>query len=796
MKGKKFCRRGKNGFKRFSATFLLVCILCITGFTVENVLAIGWEERFVYDEINDSLLNWSIWENSSSGTPSNFTTLENTDYFQINGQERDASSTGWVNFYINSTNLPNYVEIENLTVRIYLFARVVDPDSATVARSILNVFGNEIRFIERNWTDTGSLSDTSTWFFERNQSAGIGVFNVYDDGTLNRTITATSNLLSFNSRYRDNTADTVQSTVRTFFVYLTHNNETLDITLNTPADNIGVSENVDVVFNITTNTSINSLDNVSLYINDVFNDSVGLSGTSDEGIFTVDIDVGNYNWSVFVCDDDNNCRFSETRFFNVQQFNVSSQDFSNSTFETSTETFRVNISYNSSNFISVSGDLVYNGTTHTASQVGTGDNIEFTSTIDIDLLSGGSAENKTFFWRFFFTNIGGTVNATTDNNTQQVNPINLASCGGSTNYTSFNYTVWDESEQTILSDWSFGGSFSYFIGGGTVVKNSTVSQGSTNETLVCINQHTNFTVDSVIEISLGGFETRTFSFNDEDFNNVSQQRRFYLINSSESTNIIIQFVDQGLQPLEGLFVTVQRFFPSTNSFLNVTSETTDEFGQFVASLVENTVDYRFIARNGSNDIVKETDRITVACRTTICVLQFVVEDVTDDFERFENVTGFTSTLSFDNNTNIFTVGWSDITGDTPVFRLLVQRVLFNGTTVVCNSTSTSSASSLTCDVGGSTASYRAQFFRGSRRISVLNVKVGEVFRTFGREGLFWGFMIAFTALAIGSYNPTISLILYSAVTIGLGMIGIISFNIPIFFSTIIILVVFIWAFRG
>jgi len=75
------------------------------------------------------------------------------------------------------------------------------------------------------------------------------------------------------------------------------------------------------------------------------------------------------------------------------------------------------------------------------------------------------------------------------------------------------------------------------------------------------------------------------------------------------------------------------------------------------------------------------------------------------------------------------------------------------------------------------------------------VKVGDLVDIFGLEGLLWGFILLFTLISVGSFNPAVGIVLYLAGFIVLGAIGIISVSPAIFFAQLIIGILFIWAVR-
>jgi hypothetical protein len=134
-------------------------------------------------------------------------------------------------------------------------------------------------------------------------------------------------------------------------------------------------------------------------------------------------------------------------------------------------------------------------------------------------------------------------------------------------------------------------------------------------------------------------------------------------------------------------------------------------------------------------------------------------------------------------------------------RLEVTRYLWNGTTVPCNSTSSSASGTLTCDVGALEAQYQAQAYRrvtgeNEVRLITLGYKVGEEFQTFGNEGLLWSFFLLMTMIVVGYWKPPIVVALYLGGLILLSFMHVIFINPAILIAQFAVGIAFIWAFRG
>ncbi len=589
---------------------------------------------------------------------------------------------------------------------------------------------------------------------------------------------------------------------------------TLDVSLISPT-NGQIFTTSNFTFNATATTTNLNLTNATTHVwfsnGTIFNQTTtSLTGnvTNSTNFNLQNITFGDYIWNSDICainaTSSTTCAFAGSNFtFERQTFSVDAELFPSLVHETENSTFEINITIDASqSFFSAS--LIYNGTGFLfdeAEDLGSGQ-FFIKKTIDVPLVAENATKN--FFWQFTFGD-GSFVVQNSTTNTQNISNTNITSSG--TDLT-INYTIYDE-ETLELIDTEFKATFDWFLGGGTITENASFDltrantflfyQDPNNKTLYT-DTTLELTEANITSANTSSYNDKTFDFNFERFNTTIIDRQLFMLPEGNGTNIIIDVKDEGLSPLEGIYVTINRYYPGENTFRMVENRRTDGFGQFASRLVEDRVRYKFEFRNKNNTLLKEEDLLTISCRTTICILPFVIQDLTDDFARFGDIDGFSHTLTFNNETNIFSLTWNDNTGNDPTIRLEVTRFLFNGTTTVCNPSQTSNIGSLTCDVGSQRASYQAQAFRrvgtNEIRFDVLSVKVGDLSTIFGLEGLMWSFVLLFTMMIAGMYSPPVGVVLYLVGFILLGVLGIVFIHPAILIANIVIGVLFIWAFRS
>lgn len=539
---------------------------------------------------------------------------------------------------------------------------------------------------------------------------------------------------------------------------------------------------------------------------------VGGNGTTQTAnLLNVNFSSGSYSWNAFGCGKNQtqkaNCTFAPTNFsFQITDSEEIARFFEASKYETSNTTFISNISVVSGATF-YTANLVYNGTSLKADTVTNlgGGQFQLIKTLDIPGVNANTTKN--FYWEITADTGSGFTITNTSVQLQNISITNITSLD--IGRASINYSLYDE-DTLVRINATMDATHSWYLGSGTERENNSFALGLNSSFIFRdLPSFVNFHVDSDIELQNSStanniYEGRQFNFVGEKFaGNLTKEQPLYLLKGSNGTNVVFEVKDSGLAPLENYLVKVYRFYASTNTYRMVESKQTDLFGQITVRLVENTVKYKIEFYDENNNLVKTVDNVFVVCRNAVCSQQFIVEDDTNFFELFNNLTNYEYTFTFNNNSNTFTFIWNDQRGQSQTHYLEVKRRLFNGTTEICNSTTTSSTSkvgSLSCGVGSSRASYEAQAFRRvgteTRRIAVLNVKVGDLSGTFGTEGLIWSVILLGTMILIGSYNPPIGVGLYLLGVFVLGLFDILYINPAIMIAEIVIGVLFIWAFRG
>jgi len=256
---------------------------------------------FIYDEINDSSINASLWSVGGTGSSS-----ENADYLSIGSSSSEVGT-----YTVSSNNLVGLSLIRNITFRAFVAG--VDANegaSGASGNGRLYIFGdNTMSASKGDPAGTGSVSDDSVWIVSRNLSAGINKFDIYDDGVYLSQITAANNVISLTAERTDG-ASGVYASGYMYYVYYWTIGSYPFIVLNTPVNNLN-SSNSTINFNATV-TDEQQVNNVTLYIDGILNET-NTSQVNGTYIFTKILSEGNHNWSISAYNNYSNTNQSEAR---------------------------------------------------------------------------------------------------------------------------------------------------------------------------------------------------------------------------------------------------------------------------------------------------------------------------------------------------------------------------------------------------------------------------------------------------------------------------------------------------
>lgn len=749
--------------------------------------------KHLYENVTDGVFNQSKWINTTSvsgGGTASFTESA-SNYLVLNIQDAGAG-TSLGNF--NTSVLPNITLLKAVRFNVSLETTTGGGGSAS---SSLNIFGTKIASV------SGTASDRAIWLVIANNS-NASRFDIWRNTVFNRTIVPVNNVVNYNcSAIGSAGPDTATCFVllRTIDYY-----DNLGLEITNPANNSYVVFNP-VHFNATVIPGVNlTLVNSTVR---VFNATGGVyatnttarSGTAPQNIssiFALD-NVGRYYWNyeIWATNGSNNYQFfSPANYTFIRGYSFNNVTYTPSVSDNSLSTYTLNISVDSTQINFASATLYYDGTAYATTSAQTGNEYIFSTTIEVPTVT--SVTNKSFYFTVFLSDTTISEYSNTSLYNQTVSPINFSICG--TGARAVNYTIYDEDTLSPITA-DFDGQFYYSLNETLTTKNYSYSSTGASSYTFCINTNATYYVNALIELSKTGYTTRLYQLANEQYNNVTTNRSLYLLNENSSSDVVIQLKDEGQQALSGYTVKIYRNFPT--GYQMVEEKVTDQFGEFVSRLVENTVQYKFEFYDSDGNLKATKVPVYIVCYTTRCNIPFILREESNPLSQFINIEDHDYNLVFNNGSNTFVLAWADSTGDLGVTHTLrVLRISGNSSFVVCNNQSTTLISSLNCPVGDGRYTYIAQGFRSTTGgdnvlLATLGAIVSGTVSSFGKTALFWVLIFLLTigtaVLLTAGIVPAIVLMCGGLMLFAFA--GIIQLSIPVMIGIFAIGGFFAWAFR-
>jgi len=246
--------------------------------------------------------------------------------------------------------------------------------------------------------------------------------------------------------------------------------------------------------------------------------------------------------------------------FNNEGMTENSQSYNTPTYETSSETFNINITYDSLEYTSSSATLYYDGTSYSGTKTGSGNNIVFSKTLDIPTIA--SQTNKTFNWQIALTNSSGTNYFNTSSVNQTVSNISLSICGGDGGNTPYiNFTFKDEESSNYINASTDLATWTYYLGGGSVTKTYIFTNTSENPSYAyCFDPPDKTLSYSVTYQYSGGSYPQRYYTKSGTLTNSTTNTVLYLLGSSDGIYSSFQIVTTNGNPISGATVQVERQF--------------------------------------------------------------------------------------------------------------------------------------------------------------------------------------------------------------------------------------------
>lgn len=351
---------------------------------------------------------------------------------------------------------------------------------------------------------------------------------------------------------------------------LQYYNDTYISSLFTPNDGL-TTYSRDVTFNCSGEgkTSSDIIQNLTLYLDDIANYTLtdGIDNFTEIYHTIENINSGSHNWNCGGYSTSGEAFNSSQRTFTSYTLLENSLTYNSIAYESQNNQFRINISYDSSTYSSITAKLVYNNTAYTATKSGTGDTVEFYKTVSAPKVS--TMTNVSWYWNFTLVNGGNTYYNTSTYN-QSINNIYFGLCNSTLNTKYLNISFKDELNNSRVNSTVSTAIFYYWLD--DVTKNETFSFSNSTAHLeydFCYGtQNNTINIFYTFPYSATGYHPRSIT-ESKSLSNITTNKTLYVLPITDAfyTGTIFQVINLANQPLSDVYVNATTSIEETETIV-------------------------------------------------------------------------------------------------------------------------------------------------------------------------------------------------------------------------------------
>ena len=649
----------------------------------------------------DNITTWSIMDSSQ------------TDFaFKTWGSGRSTDSSP--NITLNSPSSANHTTVQNLQINFTAYDDINLSDVKLYVNTALNQ------------TNASGLNN-SLYLFDL--ALGDGTYTIYGKATDNSSQeTSTSSITIFIDTIKPTfniISPTTQELTSTLPLNITLNVTTTDTNLNLcwyyTSEN---STNITYTCNTTTNISYSSGGYKTIYV--FANDTLGnTNGTKTTFLL-------NY----------------------IQEDTI----YEDPIIEKEINTIVLNITASEIN--SINATLHYNGTNYATTLTNQSTTFLLTTILIAPLVNA----NTLVYLNWSYNLNGVDYNSSGYNQTIYIiTPINITSADCV--HKALRFDIKDEKNSSALyGDVEYN--FKYGISNNTLKE---IYGSLTNVTTfyICINA----SVSENYNIGYGEIQYRDNGYVDRRYyifkgqilsNNTLTNRTLKDLFSADQTSFLLTMEDTSLNVYEEKYTALWRWYPDFNEYQIVEMGKTDEYGQTVAHIETEDVDYRVGLYETDGTLIKLGDPLRFLCTSAPCSFTLRVGAGDVDYSSFFNVQ---ADISYNETTGMFTLIYNDPNQYTSEMRFLVTRETGTDTLIICNDTSSGFTGVMSCNTSMYTGLKKAVAYRSASPPIIIAQKiVSELNTVFNSSfGLFISVFLWLAIVLSGFGNNPIWVIILSVV---------------------------------
>ena len=469
--------------------------------------------------------------------------------------------------------------------------------------------------------------------------------------------------------------------------------------------------------NIVNYMSVFNNTNVTLFVWNatnavIYQETKSLTGNSSNNTLfqATGLTVGELKYNVLGCSQNQSassrCSFASSNLTFTYGYTNETQSYNNNTFIGIEEDYLLNLSLAPG--VSASANLIYNGTSYSASSSQSGGTFTFERSLIAP--SVVTATNFTFFWQVTLNQGPTTYIFNSTQSQQQVFSINIDNCT-SFNNRILNFTVRDEETQALISNPEVDIAVNIFDSSReTNVLNYSANFTTVNPVQVCLSQsifnNTQYSLDTIVKYSkTDTYATEYYNIVDLTLNGTTplQNINLYDLNINDSTDFKLIFTGSDFLPEPDALVYVEREYIADNNFKTVELPITDSNGETIVHLVRNDVRYNFrFVKNGVP--IANFEKVVAFCQDVVigdCQLSLASSNVDiADFSYTGLLDGlfFSSAPTFDQNTSTINFDYLISNGESKLVSINITRNDVFGNRSICSNSLDSSSGTLSCSV--------------------------------------------------------------------------------------------------
>jgi len=560
-----------------------------------------------------------------------------------------------------------------------------------------------------------------------------------------------------------------------------------------------------IEFNLTNSTLMIWHPNGTLYATNSTTFGAGINSLFTNQTISSWIVQDDYLWNYETCSSNATgfeCSSAENNFtLNIQAFEINSQIFNTTSNETDSKTFVINIT-TIPTILSVSANLNYNGTLYLGETSCTLGVCVISRTIDIPLIDTGEYANKTFFWDISVFDGTSSSSANTPTTQQNVSRIHLEACNATYTDKTLNFTAYDEQTLEQIDPFIFDGTFEMWLGGGSVRRNSSMSNESL-EFHACLDPGGTFKTDAIIDYDeesiFSNYTNRFYYLDDEAISHTLQDISLYLLESSEATSFILKVQDDGLLPVTDALIEIHKYYPGEGIFRIVQIAKTDDSGKSVGFFETENVDYKFIIKKNGVTLLETTQQKIVPETAPFTLTFNTGTNLGEPWTSQVPLDNLTSTLEWNETSGVITYTYIDTSGSFTLGRVIVTKeslVNFNLDTTICDTNSSIASATITCTVGTTDGFYTASgiITRGTTATldKQFSFQIESLSKTVGLLGLFYGWFLILISVFMFKFNEIAGIWAMTITIFLVNITGLISFGAAFVTAIIAIALIITW----